>query len=368
MRIVVSAVNFSEGGPLTVLRDCLAAARAYFPSEVEIIALVHRAALIDTPGIAFIEFPRTKSSWLRRIALEYSGFKRLSRELSPDFWLSLHDISPRLNGERQAVYCHNPVPFFRLTLQDVRVDPTLLAFKAFYSWFYRYNIRSNAAVVVQQEWLRRAFMQRFRAPNVIVAYPDVTDLEAKSTETSGSSRLRLFYPAIARGFKNVELLCEMMKRLPQDLPRQPELFVTISGHENRYARFIKRSYGDVSGLRLIGAQDRAAMARLYAKADVLLFPSRLETWGLPITEAKQFGLPMIVADLPYAHETVGEYGAACFCAADDPAAWAEAVASVASGRPPWRSVERDDPEQPFVRGWAALWRLLAPLPGPARLL
>ena len=39
----------------------------------------------------------------------------------------------------------------------------------------------------------------------------------------------------------------------------------------------------------------------------LVFPSKLETWGLPITEAKLFDKPILVSDLPYAHETVGNY-------------------------------------------------------------
>ena len=38
-------------------------------------------------------------------------------------------------------------------------------------------------------------------------------------------------------------------------------------------------------------------------ADCLIFPSRIETWGLPISEYAQYQKPMLLADLPYAHET-----------------------------------------------------------------
>jgi hypothetical protein len=33
----------------------------------------------------------------------------------------------------------------------------------------------------------------------------------------------------------------------------------------------------------------------------------METWGLPISEAKNFNIPILAADLPYAHETIGMY-------------------------------------------------------------
>ena len=56
----------------------------------------------------------------------------------------------------------------------------------------------------------------------------------------------------------------------------------------------------------------------YAKADCLLFPSKLETWGIPISEFQQTGKPMLVIDLPYAHETVGSYHAVSFFPPGDP--------------------------------------------------
>lgn len=359
MRIVVSAVNFSEGGPLTVLRDCLSAARSCLPADTEIIALVHRARLIDIPGIRLIEFPGAKSSWFRRIVLEYRDFRTLSRELRPDFWLSLHDVSPRLDaGVRQAVYCHNPVPFFRPRIQDVRLDPTLLAFRLAYRFFYRFNIHSNAAVVVQQEWLRDEFIRRFGPAQVIVAHPDVTDLPAPAHATRDPGTLSLFYPTVPRGFKNIELLCEAMRALPPGLPRRPELAVTIDGTENRYARFIVDRYCDIPGLSFVGRQSRSEMARRYATCDALLFPSRLETWGLPITEAKQFGKPVIVANEPYARETVGTYDAAMFLPSDQPARWRNAIMEAARGNAPWKPVSLPSPGLPFAASWRELWSLL----------
>ena len=44
----------------------------------------------------------------------------------------------------------------------------------------------------------------------------------------------------------------------------------------------------------------------------MIFPSKLETWGLPISEYKETQKPMLLADLPYAHETVGTYDKVAF--------------------------------------------------------
>jgi hypothetical protein len=50
-RLVVSAVNFTEGGPLTALRQCLASAARTLVPGWEIVALVHDRKLFATEGV-----------------------------------------------------------------------------------------------------------------------------------------------------------------------------------------------------------------------------------------------------------------------------------------------------------------------------
>ncbi len=90
----------------------------------------------------------------------------------------------------------------------------------------------------------------------------------------------------------------------------------------------------------------------------MLFPSRLETWGLPITEAKVHQLPILVADLPYAHETVGEYDLVSFFDPQSPELLADLMASIISGI--WQPTGNSQrpPAPPFAAHWGELWALL----------
>ena len=49
-RLVVSAVNITEGGPLTILREAMATLRRDFP-DWQVYALVNRTGLFDAAGI-----------------------------------------------------------------------------------------------------------------------------------------------------------------------------------------------------------------------------------------------------------------------------------------------------------------------------
>ena len=96
--------------------------------------------------------------------------------------------------------------------------------------------------------------------------------------------------------------------------------ITVKGDENRYARYLFSHWGGCSSIDFHGLMTRQELFNSYARADCLVFPSRIETWGLPISEymsANPEGR-MILSDLPYAHETSAGGNAVFFdCSSPD---------------------------------------------------
>ncbi len=357
VRVVVSAVNFTEGGPLTVLRECLASAAAVLPIEWELVVLVHRADLINEPRVHPIAIPSSKKSWLHRLYWEWFGFMRLSRELAPDLWLSLHDITPRVSVKRQVVYCHNPSPFYRVGLREALWEPKFLAFNLLYGLLYRIMIHRNRWVIVQQDWLRTEFERRMGPLNVVVAHPFLR-IGACLVERIPQPRFVFLYPALPRPFKNVETLCRAVRIIAARGVDNFEVRLTIDGSENRYARWIRREFDATPSIHFIGRQTKQEMSEQYREASAVVFPSKLETWGLPITEGKARQLPLLLADLPYARETVGTYDLVSFFPAESAETLADLMQAMLEGT--WQATGNNhpDPEFPCVPDWSSLWGIL----------
>ena len=74
--------------------------------------------------------------------------------------------------------------------------------------------------------------------------------------------------------------------------------LTIDGTENKYAQWIHSTWGNVSSLDFAGFMSRDKLQDTYASTDCLVFPSRIETWGLPISEFLPYNRPMLLSDLP----------------------------------------------------------------------
>lgn len=362
--IIISAVNFFEGGPLTILKDNLKFANDFLSCDYEVIALVHKKELLDLnylTKITFFEFPKSRQSYFIRIYLEYFYFNKLSKKWKAYLWFSLHDITPNVCSEIRAVYCHNSTPFKRKSITDLFFQPTIFFFSLFYKLLYRINIKKNNFVVVQQIWLKKAFVNLFNLENksVLVCYPEV-DEKVGSSKTKdlnqsnkGDDVFTFFYPALARPFKNFEVIGEAIKILDKKGIDNFKVIITIKGDENNYSKHIFKKYASLKQLHFVGMLSFNEVNEFYKSSEALLFSSILETWGLPITEFKAHDKPIILSKLPYAFETLGEYDKGSFFDPSDANDLAEKMASLISGNLQFDKTSKIK-EQVLI-GWADLY-------------
>ena len=359
-KVVLSGVNLREMGPLAVFRDALGSLVREYGDRYEIIALVHKKALFETEGVTYLEFPHLASSWLARLHFEFWSSRELSKKIKSNLWLSMHDISPNVCAGAQAVYCHNPSPFYQTRLSDFLLDYRFALFTLFYRFLYRINIHSNNYVIVQQDWIRNEFKRLYGINTVVVAHPaiDVRIPDRPIRPVSGSHPFRFFYPAAPRTFKNVELCLQAARILEHNSFTNFELWLTFDKSSNKYAKAMTTKFEDVRSVRWLGSLTRQRVFELYAEADCLLFPSKLETWGMPISEFRAFGKPVLVSDLPYAHETASGYDQVRFFDPADAATLADLMVQAASGKPIFGNAPVAAIMPPYARDWSELWALL----------
>jgi glycosyltransferase involved in cell wall biosynthesis len=355
--LVVSAVNLVEAGTLEILKQCLAEASQL--NGWRVTAIVHDAKLVDVLGVCYLERKEIKGSWLRRIYFEYVECKRIEAELQPDYWLSLHDMSPSLRTTPQGVYCHNAMCFYRFSLSEVIKDFKLYMFSKIYELIYKININKNRTVIVQQQWIRQEFFKRFGCKNVLVAHPNNDDVEVDISAIKRKG-WRFFYPAVPRFYKNFEVILEAWKSLCENPDWDGELVVTVNELSGSYGRGLLKRFGGLKGVNFAGRLTRSQVQQMYLQSDCLIFPSKLETWGLPITEAKHVGLAILVADRLYAREAVGNYAGVEFFPVDDSAALASLMLKFRRGTLDFRACENILIGEPYAANWRSLFYQILP--------
>jgi glycosyltransferase involved in cell wall biosynthesis len=159
-------------------------------------------------------------------------------------------------------------------------------------------------VVVTSEWTRQQVLTRYTIPahRVHVAPPGVDAVAAPARPVSG----RLICVGVLGRHKGQDLLVEALADLADR-----DWHCVLAGPLDRYPDFVGQLQARITRLgyghriRLTGVLTGAALSHAYTTADLLVAPSRSETYGMTVTEALAHGLPVIAAAIGGLPEALG---------------------------------------------------------------
>ena len=360
--IIISGINIKDAGPLSIVSGAIEYADRNLCKKYKVIALINNINIFELqyPNIHFMEFGKFSRYTLIRLFIEYFYFRILSNVYKPYLWLSMNDISPNVKSKIRAVYRHNAIIFYDMSIKDAFVQQWIFFQKIVYRWVYSLNVNSNDYVIVQQSWIRKAFVEKFDLPEekIIVAYPNICSQKSPKREKIKKSKIfTFFYPCIPRTFKNIELIISATKFISTEYPEKEfQVILTINGNENNYARKIFKSLNGNKNISFVGRLTRSEVNHQYKKTDCMLFPSHLESWGLPLSEAKEFWLPILAADLPYAHETINNYDQALFFNVNDYKDLSDKMLLAMELK--FKKYTFPQPKKMFSLNWQALFKIL----------
>lgn len=190
-------------------------------------------------------------------------------------------------------------------------------------------LSAAGSVVTTSAWTRRSLLELYSLPpdRVHVAEPGVDPAElAAGTPDSGAL---LSVASVIPG-KGHDVLIDALAPLTR--LRWQCLCVGSLERDPVFANGVRRRVRDGgmdNRVRFSGVQADAELARSYATADVLVLPSRGETYGMVVAEALARGLPVVATAVGGVPEAVG-YGAGgtrpgLLVPPDDPAALRDAL-------------------------------------------
>lgn len=186
------------------------------------------------------------------------------------------------------------------------------------------TLRAARAVVTTSAWAaRRIIAQHGLSPERVHVVTPGVDPAPPAPGTDGASRLLCVGSLTPT--KGQDVLVDALARVV-DLPWRCDLVGPLArdpGYVASVRAGIER-HGLGGRLRLSGPLIGAALDAIYAHADLLVLPSRVESFGMVLTEALARGIPVLASDTGGVAETVGD-GPALLVPPGDPDALAAAL-------------------------------------------
>jgi glycosyltransferase involved in cell wall biosynthesis len=330
MRIAVVNLVSTDGGGWTVLRDLHRF--AVNPRHThDWLFVLGPQELDEGDRVRIARFPRAKAGPLGRLWVEAVGVGRAVRDFRPDVTVSLQNtLVLRVPGP-QMVYLHQTLPFqtaYRFSFFRRREFESAVR-QHLHGRLIRKSVAAADGVFVQTEWMREAVSRSVsgRTPVVNVGLPGLTDEVIEPEPSSGSASF-FFYPAGPAVYKNFDRLHAAV-RAATAAGATIHVKLTLEEHEfRRLARI--RPAEPLDSYDFLGRITHAQVEALYRQS-ALVFPSYIETVGLPMLEARQHGRHIIASDRPFSREVLAGYPNVEFFDPFDPAALARAMLRVSRG-------------------------------------
>jgi glycosyltransferase involved in cell wall biosynthesis len=330
VKVLVNAASVKEGGPLVVLDRLLGQMRE-LRNDINWAVALHPSVIILQN--AQMEFARVGVGNIDSNPFGVLNWYELVlpaavEKLDVDLVFSITNYLPLRRLTVPTVLLvqhagHFSQQFDELYCRHFRRPDQIAAWRLKTRWVER-SARIATELTVQTAALADAIAARTgRARNSIHAISHgpgaATPVPIKTRRYSAGDPLRIGYITKWGVQKNFEVLFAAAARLLGE-GRDIRLILTLAAGLPENARVMEyaRAAGLGAALENIGEVDTQNVTKLYDSLDIFAFPSLVESFGFPLVEAMERGLPIVAADTPGNRE-VARDAALFFPPADAPA-------------------------------------------------
>jgi glycosyltransferase involved in cell wall biosynthesis len=312
--ILVYDVAASSSGALSVLNDFYNEVKNYDDKRINWIFVISTPQLDETENIKVVRLPWVKKSWIHRLFCDYFTAPKFIKKHNIDKVFSLQNVLVPSINVPQVLYLHQSLPF-----AEYRFKIT----ENFHLWIYQNvisrlifsGIKKAEKTIVQTNWMKEACIDKteVKEDKIIVIPPIINIVPEKLFSYQNMQIPTFIYPASPQVYKNHQIIIEACKQLSEEGITNYQVIFTLTGEENKLSRkLLKETKDNDLPIEFIGSIPREELFEWYTKA-ILIFPSYIETFGLPLLEAKMHRAPVIIADTKFGREIFEDYPKASIC-------------------------------------------------------
>lgn len=349
MNIIVNTSALRSSGALSIYLQFINYL-SYFIGNNKYYIIVDSS--VPQPKITGVTYIMDNNhSWRHRLYWDFIGLKKwaLHRGIVPDIVISLQNTGVNINC-RQIIYYHQSLPFYKKKWSLFNGEERILwIYKNIYPLFVKFFLKPNTDIVVQVPYIKRKFIEKFHVSDkkVHVLFPDTEKIN--DTEILPycfrDNFFHFIYPAIAKTYKEHKTLCYAMERLRKKnkkLYSKIRVHFTLKENEFESLKLLIEKLNLKDCFIFEGRLDHSVLLSMYKSVKGLLFPSTIETIGLPLLEAASLGIPVLVSDLDYSREVLENYAGVTYVTCYDYDLWAEKIENLCFESKRYASLEQKE--------------------------
>jgi glycosyltransferase involved in cell wall biosynthesis len=333
-KLFIHATNIHQGGGWSLLHALLKSLH----SETQFVLCLDERMSVHEDMKDNFQVKQVKPSVMQRLNAELWLAQNVTAE---DTVLCFGNLPPlfKLRGHT-IVFVQN-----RYLIDDVSLDkfPLRVGLRlAIERQWLKLKMSNAEEFVVQTPTMKRLLeikTQGFVPISVLpfVAKPDGYARNLAHEKLAKGHEFDFLYVASGEPHKNHQRLIEAWSLLAEE-GLFPSLCLTLEEH--RFAELCREieNKRQQYGLQVtnVGGLSHSEVLALYAKAGAVIYPSNFESFGIPLIEARQAGLPVLASELDYVRDVL------------DPEQTFDSESAVSIARAVKRFMGLDEPALPLL--------------------
>lgn len=292
-KLLINASNIHSGGGSILLNYFLN--EANFSGYSSITLALDSRCILTNKSLPNFSIIRVKPTLMAR----------LWNEVKICFFegdiLCFGNLPPLIAGPKNiTVFLHNALYFDPKLRSKFRLRARLRLF--FESCLFRVRLQAISRFLVQSPHMKRRLCELSVDPNKIIVAPfAAVNTKDQNINSSGA------FLCLSSGdpHKNVMNLILAWEILAQE-GINPQLLLTLD--QNQYPNLVGSMQLKIDQFRLniknLGTIDCDEIHNAFKAGAALIFPSLIESLGLPLVEAREFGVDVLAPELDYVRDVV----------------------------------------------------------------
>jgi len=310
----------SRGGSTTYLVNLIKAiSRLDYKNSYYLFVSPLNLKLFENLGDNFIRIiiPLKRDIRLFRVLLEQTYIPWYIRKLKVDLLFSPNNMAVLFPGCRQVLTMQAPLLIRSLRQQHAPREVSWIKAR-FYDIALPLSIKKADLIVAVSTDIKHRLLQQFAIPDkkIIVIHEGV-DLDAFAAKDENDQSFNcgingpyILFLSTFYKYKNADklLLAFAKAKVKYQIPHKLVFVGKDHGKQRVFLDTLAGKLGVKEEVQFVGEQPHNRVAGFYRRADVFVYPSSVETFGLPVLEAMACGVPVIASNRMSLPEVVGDAG------------------------------------------------------------
>lgn len=315
MNKIIFDVPAASGGALSILN--LYYNKALEDKKNKYIFVVSTPELENQDNIKIIKYPWIKYSWIHRLFFDYLIAPRIVKKNNVKEIISLQNVRiPRVKVS-QTIYLHQPLPFIQKKYSFFE-NKKYWIYQNIVGRLIKKSLKKADKIIVQSSWLKNILLHEkiiLDATKIEVEIPKLNILDLKPFINTKENYKRFFFPSSDEVYKNHKIIVNACIEVLKENRVDFEVYFTLK--LNQLDETLQNIITENNlPIVFLGNLSQKEVYKYYENS-ILIFPSKIETFGLPLLEAKKSDGVILSIDEVYSKEVLGDYQNAYFFKDDD---------------------------------------------------